>query len=71
MIGTPILSLWRRVFRQNPDFSSKSQKKEKNEPLRGAQMAEISANPKISGLCFKSYDQKKFHVSATHTRGEI
>ena len=31
-------------------FWPKSQKKEKNEPLRGAQMAEISANPKIADL---------------------
>ena len=35
-------------FLKNPDFLSKSQQKEKNESLRGAQMAEISANPKIS-----------------------
>ena len=34
-------------------------------------MAEISVNPEISDLYFKIYDQKKFHVSMTHTRGEI
>ena len=56
-------------FLKNTDFSSKSKKKEKNEPLRGAQMAEISVNPKIFDHLLKIYDQKQFHVSATHTRG--
>ena len=46
----PHINYVKAGFMKKHAFLTKISKKEKNEPLRGAQMAEISANPKISNL---------------------